>query len=243
MTESNQEMADRIVRTVARVRSSEYIQGEPSAKQWAFLADVHEEVLFGGAAGGGKSWALLAAALMYVDVPGYSAVLIRRSIPDLSQPGGLIPMSHEWLQGTEAKWGAVKKQWTFPSGATLNFGHLEREEDMYKYQGGEYDFVGFDEVTQIPEVPYTYLFSRMRQSGELAQAGVPLRMRCSANPGGKYHEWVKDRFMKSVQPRPVLHPQHVQGESAPQSRGVRQDTGEARTRSPERSSNAVTGTS
>jgi predicted phage terminase large subunit-like protein len=200
MTESNEARAARIVQTVARVRASPYIKGEPSPKQWAFLADKHEEVLFGGAAGGGKSWALLAAALMYVDVPGYSAVLIRRSIPDLSQSGGLIPMSHDWLQGTDAHWGAVAKKWTFPSGATLSFGHLEQEADMYKYQGGEYDFIGVDEVTQLAEVPYLYLLSRLRQSVELAQAGVPLRARCSANPGGKYHEWVKGRFVTSTDP-------------------------------------------
>lgn len=198
--DSPEAFAERLAATVALVRASPYIPGEPTAKQWLFLADPHEEVLFGGAAGGGKSYALLAAALMYAHVPGYSAVLIRKSIPDLSQPGGLIPMSHQWLQGTDAHWGAVTKKWTFPSGATLSFGHLEREEDQYKYQGGEYDFVGFDELTQIPKVPYEYLFSRMRQSLDLVQAGVPLRMRASANPGGKHHEWVKERFITQSNP-------------------------------------------
>ena len=200
MIETHEDLATRIARTVHLVRSNAYIQGEPTPKQWAFLADPHREVLYGGAAGGGKSWSLLAAALMYVHVPGYSAILLRRTIPDLQQPGGLIPMSQDWLSGTDARWSAVKKIWTFPSGATLTFGHLEQDDDMYRYQGGEYTFVGWDELTQIAEIPYTYLFSRNRQSQDMGDSGVPLRVRASANPGGKHHEWVKERFITTSDP-------------------------------------------
>lgn len=194
--DSAQDLADRLATTVALVSANPYLQGaEPTPKQWAFLSERRREVFYGGAAGGGKSWALMAAALMYVQMPGYSALLLRKNHPQLAQPGGLIPMSMEWLSGTDAKWSEVKKTWFFPSGATISFGHLETEKDKYRYQGGEYSFIGFDELTQIPDTSYTYLLSRLRQTQEMSDNGVPLRVRSAANPGGEFHAWVKDRFI------------------------------------------------
>lgn len=97
-------------------------------------------MFYGGAAGGAKSSALLMAALEFVDVKGYAAVLLRRTYADLSKPGALMDRAHQWLRGTSAKWNEQKKQWTFPSGATLTFGYLENENDKYQYQGAEYQF-------------------------------------------------------------------------------------------------------
>lgn len=148
--------------------------------------------MYGGAAGGGKSDAMLMAALQYVDVPGYAALLLRRTFPDLNQPGGLIPLSKEWLAGTDAKWNDNDHRWTFPSGATITFGYLQHEDDKLRYQGAAYQFIGFDELTQFSMTQYRYLFSRLRR---LELSPVPLRMRGASNPGGPGHEWVKERFI------------------------------------------------
>lgn len=151
-----------------------------------------KEALYGGAAGGGKSDALLMAALQYVEVPGYSAILFRRTFKDLALPGALMDRAHKWLGGTDAKWKDTEKTWYFPSGATLTFAYLATENDKYNYQGAEFQFIGFDELTQFELSQYRYLFSRLRR---LKGSKVPLRARVASNPGGRGHEWVKQRFL------------------------------------------------
>ena len=166
----------------------------PTAHQTVGLLSDKHETLYGGAAGGGKSNWLLMAALQYADVPGYAALLLRRTFPMLSQSGGLIERSKEWLMGTPARWSEGKNRWTFPSGATLSFGHMQHETDKYQYQGGEFQFIGFDELTQFLESQYTYLFSRARR---LKGSTLPVRIRTASNPGGVGHDWVKGRFLSS----------------------------------------------
>ena len=169
-----------------------YIPHRPTAKQLAFLLLENQEALYGGAAGGGKSDALLMAALQYADVPGYSALLLRRSYTDLSLPGALMDRARFWLMPSDATWRDTTKTWQFPSGATLTFGYLERPGDEYRYQSTEFQFVGFDELTQFQETQYRYLFSRLRRPHDVQ---VPLRMRSASNPGGVGHEWVRSRFI------------------------------------------------
>ncbi len=189
------------------IRLTRYVRQSPEPPQHAFLFIDHvREALYGGAAGGGKSSALLAAALQYVDVPGYSALLLRRTFPDLDQPDALIPRSQEWLASSDATWNDNKHRWTFPSGATLTFGHMQHEKSKYDYQGAAYQFIGFDELTQFSETQYTYLFSRCRRPKLNEDASpeerarverlseVPLRVRAASNPGGPGHDWVKARF-------------------------------------------------
>lgn len=136
----------------------------PHPKQQIFLALTHnKEVMFGGAAGGGKSDALLMAALQYVDVPGYSALIIRRTWPDLNAAGAILDRANSWLTGTDAHKGEGGRIWTFPSGARLSFGYVQYDKDKYKFQSAEYQFVGFDELTQFEESQYSYLFSRIRR--------------------------------------------------------------------------------
>jgi len=130
-------------------RLTKYIPYEPTPKQRAFLLmnDV-KEILYGGACGGGKSVAQLMAALQFVDIPGYSAILFRKTYADLALPGALISMSKEWLmpfvESGEVKWSEKEKKYTFPSGATLAFGYLESENDSYRYQGAQFQYIGMD---------------------------------------------------------------------------------------------------
>ena len=169
-----------------------YIPHKPTPKQLAFLLLGNQEALYGGAAGGGKSDALLMAALQYVDKPNYSALLLRRSFTDLSLPGALMDRARTWLMPTEATWRDSLKTWHFPSGASLTFGYLEKPGDEYRYQSTEFQMIGFDELTQFTENQYRYLFSRLRRSQD---AEMPLRMRSASNPGGIGHEWVRERFI------------------------------------------------
>lgn len=167
---------------------------KPTPKQREFLDLTCGEALYGGAAGGGKSDALLMAALQYVDQPGYAALLLRRTFADLALPGALMDRADTWLRGTSAHWNSMEHTWTFPSGATLTFGYLETETSKYRYQSAEFQFVGFDELTQFSETQYTYLFSRLRR---LTGSEIPIRMRAASNPGGVGHEWVKSRFVST----------------------------------------------
>lgn len=179
-----------------------YIAETPTPRQQAFLFLNSHEVLFGGAAGGGKSSALLMAALQYVDVPGYAALILRRTYADLALPGAIMDRSHLWLQGTDAHWNGQEKTWTFPSGATVTFGYLATDADKYRYQGAELQCICFDELTQFPQESYTYLFSRLRR---LEGAAVPLRMRAASNPGGIGHGWVYERFLPDLTPEAAEH--------------------------------------
>lgn len=190
---SVQEMDWNKIREYLEPKRSDYWVEEPSITQKVFLKSMDKEVMFGGAAGGGKSSALIMAALQYVDVPGYSAILFRRTYADLALPGALMDRFRDWImQYDDVQWNANQYTATFPSGARITFGYLNNVNDYLRYKGSEFQFIGVDEVTEIRESDYRYMFSRLRRpaSGPLSQ--VPLRMRCATNPAPN---WVRQRFL------------------------------------------------
>src|SRR5262249_13851241 len=120
------------------VLQNRWIRHRPTVRQAELLLHAEApEALYGGAAGGGKSDALLMAALQFVDVPSYRALLFRRTYGDLALPGALMCRAFEWLGGTPARWSDTTKTWTFPSGATLTFGYLDTANDRFRYQSSE----------------------------------------------------------------------------------------------------------
>jgi hypothetical protein len=161
--------------------------------QKVFLRTEAFEALFGGAAGGGKSSALLMAALQYVDVPGYTAILFRKTYSDLALPGALMDRFLDWIRPyDEIHWNANTYTATFPSGARITFGYLNNVNDRLRYKSAEFQFIGMDEVTEIREKDYEYLFSRLRRPKTGPASKVPLRMRAASNPAPN---WVRQRFI------------------------------------------------
>jgi len=174
------------------ILTNKYIKMIPNQKQTQFLLRLDPEGLYGGAAAGGKTIALLMGALMFAPVPGYAALLIRKDMKRLQQPGGILFRAHEWLRGSDAKWDYQNCRYVFPSNSTLNFGYLNDINDVYRYLSGEYQYIGIDEITENREKDYELLNGRLRRPITL---DIPLRMRSATNPGGPGHAWVKRRFI------------------------------------------------
>ena len=164
--------------------------------QTEFLAAGETDVLYGGAAGGGKSYAMLVDPLRYAHRAAHRALIIRRSMPELRE---LIDKSRELYPKAfpGCKYREVEKLWNFPSGAKIEFGFLERDADVYRYQGQAYSWIGFDEITHLPtEFPWNYLASRLRTT----DSEITPYMRCTANPGGVGAHWVKKRYIDPNEP-------------------------------------------
>lgn len=202
----NRMRAQRAERTLQQVVKP-FSPRTPHPKQRTFLELEAEEALYGGAAGGGKSDALLLGALQYVDVPGYAAILFRLTQKDLERVGMIKQRADDWFRGTAARWDDAIYGYRFPTlpgrpDATISFGYwattpssLNSEAARTRYQGGEWQYIGIDELTQWAESDYLWLFSRLRRQKGMR---VPLRMRGSANPGGRGHDWVKGRFVEGA---------------------------------------------
>ena len=157
--------------------------------QERFHRSSADEVLYGGQAGGGKTESLLIEALRHAAVPGYTAVLFRRTFRELQQPKGLIERGRVVCPAFGGIYHETKFMWRFPAGGMLVFSHMEAEKDKLKHQSAEYAYIAFDELTSFTESQYRYLFSRARTT-----CGVPARVRAGSNPGNIGHEWVKRRW-------------------------------------------------
>jgi hypothetical protein len=161
-----------------------------------FLAAGETDVLYGGSAGGGKSYAMIVDPLRFAHRSAHRALILRRSMPELRE---LIDKSRELYPKAfpGCKYREVEKLWNFPSGAKIEFGFLERDADVYRYQGQAYSWIGFDEITHLPtEFSWNYLASRLRTT----DPEITPYMRCTANPGGVGAHWVKKRYISPAPP-------------------------------------------
>lgn len=166
---------------------------QATPKQDKFLCAEEDEIMYGGAAGGGKTDSLLIdAALTCLDFPGAHVLYLRRAYPDLEMSA--IKRSLELFTGIGAKYDGTKYRWKFPhrdKTSVLQFGYLEADKDVFRYQSAEFDKIYFDELTQFSEFQYTYMLSRNRTT----IAGMHPQIKSGTNPGGVGHAWVKKRFV------------------------------------------------
>ena len=172
-------------------QTQEIIFAPNPGPQTDFLAASEREVLFGGAAGGGKSYSLLADPMRYFSNAAFSGLILRRTNDELRQ---LVSESQELYPKAYpgSKWQEKKSQWTFPSGARLWMTYLERPEDVMRYQGQAFCWIGWDELTQHPtSYSYLYMLSRLRTT----DPALPLCVRATTNPGSSGHGWVKKMFI------------------------------------------------
>ena len=173
----------------------ENIIWKPQQRQEEFLRRNEYEVLYGGAAGGGKSDAMVIEALRQVDNPNYKGIIFRKTFPQLRE---LILKSLRYYTPAypNAQYNSTDHCWKFPSGARIYFGSMPNHDSYINYQGLSYSFIGFDELTHFTQEEYEYLISRNRADGD----GLRVYIRSTANPGGIGHGWVKDRFIEGKEP-------------------------------------------
>ena len=188
---NTQNFSDTLDFNAANTRTQKVVFTPNEGPQTEFLAASEREVLYGGAAGGGKSFGLLADALRYFGNGNFNGLILRRTNDELRE---LVWKSQELYPQAYpgAKWAEKKSQWTFPSGAKLWMTYLERPEDVLRYQGLSFSYIAFDELTQHP-TPFAWMYMRSRL--RTTDPDLPIFMRATTNPGGPGHSWVKQMFI------------------------------------------------
>lgn len=167
-------------------------------KQLSFLRADATEVLFGGAAGGGKSYGQLVDALRYaIRYPHSKQLILRRTYAELDK--SLIRVSLGLFPKEIYTYNASSHVGKFKNGSLIDFGYCATENDVFQYQSAEYDVIRFDELTHFTEFQYIYLISRLRGT-----EGYPKQVKSSTNPGGVGHMWVKERFIDPSPPMTVF---------------------------------------
>ena len=167
----------------------------PQPRQRAFMERGEYEGFYGGAAGGGKSDVLVIEPLRQVMVPHYKGIIFRKTYTQL---GELLDKADSYYPRIVpgAKYNSQQHVWKFPSGARIYFAGMQYTKDRTKWQGWQFDFIGFDELTHFQFDEYSYMWSRNRPSGP----GTRVYIRATGNPGGVGHGWVKDRFVTVAPP-------------------------------------------
>lgn len=176
-----------------------------SPRQREFIRADAFEVLFGGAAGGGKSFGQLIDAFLYaLRYPGSKQLIFRRSFPDLEK--SLIRVSQSLYPRAIYTYNETKHTGRFKNGSLIDFGYISSDSDVYQYQSAEYDVIRFDELTHFTEFQYVYMVSRVRGAN-----GFPKHIKSSTNPGGVGHAWVKARFVDPAPPNTVFEARTEEG--------------------------------
>lgn len=164
------------------------VWGPHPGPQTAFLESVEREVLYGGAAGGGKSDGLLMAAVMEYQNRHHRGIIFRKTYPELKD---LVRRSEEIYPLLGGRYRSSYRDWRFPSGATVEFGYIDKKKDRYKYKRA-WNFIGWDELTHwADDEIYVWMLHRLRTT---TGSGCLLRVRGTTNPGGAGHEWVRARW-------------------------------------------------
>ena len=178
------------------IKQQEVVFKPNTGPQTDFLASSEREVFYGGARGGGKSYAMLVDPLRYCSKTHHRALLLRRTMPELRD---LITHSQRLYNRAfpGAKWREQEKEWRFPSGAKIEFGYAENMTAALRYQGQSYTWIGIDELPQYPS-PDIYNF--LRSSLRSVDPSIPVFMRATGNPGNIGSQWVKEMFVDPSEP-------------------------------------------
>ena len=192
------------------VGESEVVFKPNDGPQEDFLSAPEQDVLYGGAAGGGKSFALLADPLRYCHNPNHRGLLLRRTLDELTE---LISKSKQLYPKAfpGASFRESKSTWHFPSGATIWFSYLDKDKDVTRYQGQAFNWIAIDEITQYP-TPYVWEYLRSRLRSTDPELSANLSMRCTANPGGVGGWWVKKMYIDQGEPGVRFVPSDIESE-------------------------------
>lgn len=185
--------------------------GPQAGPQTQFLETTADIAIYGGSAGGGKSFALLLDPIRHYNNPEFGGVIFRKNSTMVRNQGGLWDESEKLYQKLGAHPREAFLDWTFPDGGNLKFGHLEHERSVYDWQGSQIPYIGFDELTHFSEKQFFYMLSRNRST-----SGIPGYVRATCNPDRD--SWVRtliDWYIKGDD-----YPSEERGFPIPERSGV-----------------------